>query len=67
VFKIAIVDEHDHIVRELATFESRGELKPVQLRGLTSMDQGRLAVGTTNANGQFDSIVAEGELSGSSL
>jgi hypothetical protein len=65
-FKIAIVDANDRIVRELATFESNGALKPVKLH-LTGSDRGRLAVGTPGADGKLDLIVAEGELGESSL
>jgi hypothetical protein len=65
-FKIAIVDDNDRIVKELASFESNGELKPVKLH-LSGTDVGRLAVGTPGADGRLDSIVAEGSLTDSSL
>jgi hypothetical protein len=65
-YKIAIVDKDNNIVRELASFESDGELKPLRLQ-LSPADTGRLAVGTPGANGTLDSIVAEGNLSESSL
>ncbi len=65
-YKIAIVDADNKVVRELASFQSDGELMPVQLKGLTGIEKVRLAVGTIS-DGKFDSIVAEGELTESSL
>jgi hypothetical protein len=66
-YKIAIIDGSDRIVRELGAFQSDGELIPVQLKGLTGIQSGRVAVGTPGADGKLDSIVAEGELGESSL
>jgi hypothetical protein len=65
--KIAVVDDNDRVLRDLATFESSGELKLVRVP-LTTAQHGRVAVVTTGGSGpEFNKILVKGELAGPSL
>lgn len=60
--KVAIIDGDNKIVRELATFTSSGELKPLKVP-IGRSEHGRVAVMTTTGEGsEFDSVLASGEL-----
>jgi len=61
--KLAIVDENDHIVKDLATFTSSGELTPLRVT-MSPNQTGHIAV-VTSKKASFDSVLVRAELPGS--
>jgi len=61
--KLAILDENDRVVKDLATFTSSGELTPLRVT-MSPNQTGHIAV-VTSKKSSFDSVLVRADLPGS--
>ncbi|MEX2217525.1 MAG: hypothetical protein WD749_02095 [Phycisphaerales bacterium] len=59
--KLALIDQNDRIIEELATFTSQGELLPLEVP-IASGKRGKIAVMTSGKSGRFDEVIVKGDL-----